>query len=133
MIIFIMRRSLMLARRSRNSGSFRRVRESKDVRSAFTGEGFSKYYLLALTNEKFEEMSGYELAEGEYRIGDDTVAGPIVGFAIAKAAFAEELADSNLDYLNIVETKDGIRFGELAGSRDDFYPVDIKEIEDIVG
>ena len=123
----------MIAGRSGKTTSARRVREGKDVRSAFTGEGFSKYYLLALTNEKFEDISGYELAEGEYRIGDDTVAGPIVGFAIAKAAFAEELADMNLDYLNAVETKDGIRFGELAGSRDDFYPVDIKEIEDIVG
>lgn len=123
----------MIAGRSGKTTSVRRVREGKDVRSAFTGEGFSKYYLLALTNEKFEDISGYELAEGEYRIGDDTVAGPIVGFAIAKAAFAEELADMNLDYLNAVETKDGIRFGELAGSRDDFYPVDIKEIEDIVG
>ena len=123
----------MIAGRSGKTTSIRRVREGKDVRSAFTGEGFSKYYLLALTNEKFEDISGYELAEGEYRIGDDTVAGPIVGFAIAKAAFAEELADMNLDYLNAVETKDGIRFGELAGSRDDFYPVDIKEIEDIVG
>ena len=123
----------MIAGRSGKTTSVRRVREGKDVRSAFTEEGFSKYYLLALTNEKFEDISGYELAEGEYRIGDDTVAGPIVGFAIAKAAFAEELADMNLDYLNAVETKDGIRFGELAGSRDDFYPVDIKEIEDIVG
>lgn len=123
----------MIAGRSGKTTSVRRVREGKDVRSAFTGGGFSKYYLLALTNEKFEDISGYELAEGEYRIGDDTVAGPIVGFAIAKAAFAEELADMNLDYLNAVETKDGIRFGELAGSRDDFYPVDIKEIEDIVG
>ena len=123
----------MIARRSGKTTSVRRVREGKDVRSAFTGEGFSKYYLLALTNEKFEDISGYELAEGEYRIGDDTVAGPIVGFAIAKAAFAEELADMNLDYLNAVETKDGIRFGELTGSRDDFYPVDIKEIEDILG
>ena len=123
----------MIAGRSGKTTSVRRVREGKDVRSAFTGEGFSKYYLLALTNEKFEDISGYELAEGEYRIGDDTVVGPIVGFAIAKAAFAEELADMNLDYLNVVETKDGIRFGELAGSRDDFYPVDIKEIEDIVG
>lgn len=123
----------MATRCLRRPVSARRVRESVGVKSAFVREGFSKYYLLALTNEEFENMSGYELAEGEYRIGDDTVVGPIVGFAIAKAAFAEELADMNLDYLNAVETKDGIRFGELAGSRDDFYPVDIKEIEDIVG
>lgn len=109
------------------------LRRSSSPRRVFTEEGFSKYYLLALTNKAFEDLSGYELAEDEYRIGDDTVAGPIVGFAIAKPAFAGELADMNLDYLNIVETKDGIRFGELAGSRDDFYPVSIQEVEDVVG
>lgn len=122
-----------MTRPLRRSVSSRRIKEGRDVRGAFTGEGFSKYYLLALTNKAFEDLSGYELAEGEYRIGDDTVVGPIVGFAIAKSAFAEALADSNLDYLNIVETRDGIRFGELAGSRDDFYPVSIQEVEDIVG
>lgn len=115
------------------SSSLRRVREGKDVRGAFVREGFSKYYLLALTNKAFEDVSGYELAEGEYRIGDDTVVGPIVGFAIAKSAFAEELGDSNLDYLNIVETKDGIQFGELAGSLDDFYPVSIQDVEGALG
>lgn len=122
-----------MTRHLRRSSSLKRVRESGDVRGAFVREGFSKYYLLALTNKAFEELSGYELAEGEYRIGDDTVVGPIVGFAIAKPAFAGELADMNLDYLNIVETGDGIRFGELAGSRDDFYPVSIQEVEDVVG
>lgn len=122
-----------MTRHLRRSSSLKRVRESGDVRGAFVREGFSKYYLLALTNKAFEELSGYELAEGEYRIGDDTVVGPIVGFAIAKPAFAGELADMNLDYLNIVETEDGIRFGELAGSRDDFYPVSIQEVEDVVG
>ena len=123
----------MMTEQVRRSSSLRRVREGKNVRGAFVGEGFSKYYLLALTNKAFEEMSGYELAEGEYRIGDDTVVGPIVGFAIAKSAFAEELADSNLDYLDIVETKDGIQFGELVGSRDDFYPVSIQDVEDALG
>lgn len=122
-----------MTRHLKRSNSFRRVKESKDVRGVFTGEGFSKYYLLALTNRAFEELSGYELAEGEYRIGDDTVAGPIVGFTIAKPAYAADLGDSNLDYLNIVETKDGIRFGELAGSRDDFYPVSIQDVEGALG
>ena len=122
-----------MTRQLRHSSSLRRVREGKDIRGAFVGEGFNKYYLLALTNKAFEELSGYELAEGEYRIGDDTVVGPIVGFAIAKSAFAEDLADSNLDYLNIVETKGGVRFGELAGSRDDFYPVSIQDVEGALG
>ena len=122
-----------MTKQPRRPDSLGRVREARDTRRTFIEEGFGKYYLLALTNEMFEELSGYQLEEGEYRIGDDTVVGPIVGFAIAKSAFAEELADSNLDYLDIVETKDGIQFGELAGSRDDFYPINIQDVEDALG
>lgn len=115
------------------SGSLRRVREGRDVRCAFGEEGFGKYYLLALTNDMYERLSGYELDEGEYRIGDDTVVGPIVGFAVAKPAFFWELADSNLDCLNIVETSEGIRFGEIVGVESDFYPASIQDVEDALG
>ena len=117
----------------KRSGSLRRVREGRDVRCAFGEEGFGKYYLLALTNDMYERLSGYELDEGEYRIGDDTVVGPIVGFAIAKPAFFWELADSNLDCLNIVETSEGIRFGEIVGVESDFYPASIQDVEDALG
>lgn len=122
-----------MTKQLRRSGSLGRVREARDTRRVFMEEGFSKYYLLARTNEMFEELSGYQLEEGEYHIGDDTVAGPVTGFAIAKPAYAAELADSNLDLLNIVDTGKGLRFGELAGSRDDFYPVSIQDVEGALG
>ena len=122
-----------MTKQLKRSGSLRRVREGKDVRCAFGEEGFGKYYLLALTNDMYERLSGYELDEGEYRIGDDTVVGPIVGFAIAKPAFFWELADSNLDCLNIVETSEGIRFGEIVGVESDFYPASIQDVEDALG
>ena len=122
-----------MTKQLRRSGSLRRVREGRDVRCAFGEEGFGKYYLLALTNDMYERLSGYELDEGEYRIGDDTVVGPIVGFAIAKPAFFWELADSNLDCLNIVETSEGIRFGEIVGVESDFYPVSVQDVEDALG
>ena len=122
-----------MTKQLRRSGSLRRVRESRDVRRTFMEEGFGKYYLLALTNEMFEELSGYQLEEGEYHIGDDTVDGPVIGFAIAKPAYAAELMDSNLDLLNVVDTGNGLRFGELVGSHDDFYPVSIQEVEGALG
>ena len=131
-----------MAEHLRRSSSSRRLREGRNVRDAFIKEGFSRYYLLALTNEIFEKITGYELEEGEYRIGDEidvavdteevTIDGVIVGFAVAKTAYAEELADMNLKFLNIVETKDGIQFGEIIGMSSDFYPVSIQEIRDIV-
>ena len=122
-----------MTKQLKRSGSLRRVREGRDVRCAFGEEGFGKYYLLALTNDMYERLSGYELDEGEYRIGDNTVVGPIVGFAIAKPAFFWELADSNLDCLNIVETSEGIRFGEIVGVESDFYPASIQDVEDALG
>lgn len=122
-----------MTKQLKRSGSLRRVREGRDVRCAFGEEGFGKYYLLALTNDMYERLSGYELDEGEYRIGDDTVVGPIVGFAVAKPAFFWELADSNLDCLNIVETSEGIRFGEIVGVESDFYPASIQDVEDALG
>lgn len=131
-----------MAEHLRRSSSPRRLKEGRNVRDAFVKEGFSRYYLLALTNEIFEKITGYELEEGEYRIGDeiDITIGPeetpingfIVGFAIAKAAYAAELADMNLNFLNIVETAEGIQFGEIIGMKSDFYPVSIQEIRDIV-
>ena len=122
-----------MTKQLKRSSSLGRVREARDTRRAFMEEGFGKYYLLARTNEMFEELSGYQLEEGEYRIGDDTVAGPIIGFAVAKPAYAAELMDSNLDLLNVVDTERGLRFGELAGSRDDFYPVSIQDVESALG
>lgn len=122
-----------MTKQLRRSSSLGRVKETRDTRRVFMEEGFGKYYLLARTNEMFEELSGYQLEEGEYHIGDDTVAGPIIGFAIAKPAYAAELADSNLDLLNVVDTGKGLRFGELAGSRDDFYPVSIQDVESALG
>ena len=133
-----------MTKQLKRSGSLRRVRESRDVRCAFGEEGFGKYYLLALTNDMYERLSGYELDEGEYRIGDEvgvfvdpdddaTIIGTIVGFAIAKPAFFWELADSNLDCLNIVETLEGIRFGEIVGVESDFYPASIQDVEDALG
>ena len=122
-----------MIKQSKRSGSLGRVREARDTRRAFMEEGFGKYYLLARTNEMFEELSGYQLEEGEYHIGDDTVAGPIIGFAVAKPAYAAELMDSNLDLLNVVDTEKGLRFGELVGSRDDFYPVSIQDVEGALG
>ena len=124
------------------SSSPRKLKEGMNVRDAFIKEGFSRYYLLALTNEIFEKITGYELEEGEYRIGDEInitigpeeilIDGVIVGFAIAKTAYAAELADMNLNFLNIVETAEGIQFGEIVGMKSDFYPVSIQEIRDIV-
>ena len=131
-----------MAEHLRRSSSPRKLKEGMNVRDAFIKEGFSRYYLLALTNEIFEKITGYELEEGEYRIGDeiDITTGPeevsidgfIVGFAIAKTAYAAELADMNLNFLNIVETAEGIQFGEIVGMKSDFYPVSIQEIRDIV-
>lgn len=131
-----------MAEHLRRSSSPRRLKEGRNVRDAFIKEGFSRYYLLALTNEIFEKITGYELEEGEYHIGDEidvavdteevTIDGTIVGFAVAKTAYAEELADMNLNFLNIVETRDGIQFGEIIGVSNDFYPVSIQEIRDIV-
>ena len=117
-----------MTKQPRRPDSLGRVREARDTRRTFIEEGFGKYYLLALTNEMFEELSGYRLEEG-----DDTVDGPVVGFAIAKPAYAAELMDSNLDLLNVVDTGTGLRFGELVGSRDDFYPVSIQEVEGALG
>lgn len=132
-----------MTKQLRRSGSLRRVREGRDVRCAFGEEGFGKYYLLALTNDMYERLSGYELDEGEYRIGDEvdvptdteevTIAGTIVGFAIAKPAFFWELADVNLDCLNIVETEEGIQFGEIVGMSSDFYPASIQDVEGALG
>ena len=132
-----------MTKQLRRSGSLGRVREGRDVRCAFGEEGFGKYYLLALTNDMYERLSGYELDEGEYRIGDVvdvstdteevTIAGTIVGFAIAKPAFFWELADVNLDCLNIVETKEGIQFGEIVGMSSDFYPASIQDVESALG
>lgn len=132
-----------MTKQLKRSGSLRRVREGRDVRCAFGEEGFGKYYLLALTNDMYERLSGYELDEGEYRIGDEvdvptdteevTIAGTIVGFAIAKPAFFWELADVNLDCLNIVETEEGIQFGEIVGMSSDFYPASIQDVEDALG
>ena len=131
-----------MAEHLRRSSSPRRLKEGKNVRDAFVKEGFSRYYLLALTNEIFEKITGYELEEGEYRIGDEIditigteeipIDGVIVGFAVAKTAYAAELADMNLNFLNIVETAEGIQFGEIVGMKSDFYPVSIQEIRDIV-
>lgn len=132
-----------MAEHLRRSSSPRKLKEGMNVRDAFIKEGFSRYYLLALTNEIFEKITGYELEEGEYHIGDEIdvavvdteevpIDGVIVGFAVAKTAYAEELADMNLKFLNIVETKDGIQFGEIVGMKSDFYPVSIQEIRDIV-
>ena len=122
-----------MTKQLRRPDSLGRVREARDTRRAFMEEGFGKYYLLARTDEMFEELSGYQLEEGEYRIGDDTVDGPVIGFAIAKPAYAAELADSNLDLLNVVDTGRGLRFGELVGSSDNFYPVSIQEVEGALG
>ena len=132
-----------MTKQLKRSGSLRRVREGRDVRCAFGEEGFGKYYLLALTNDMYERLSGYELDEGEYRIGDEvdvptdteevTIAGTVVGFAIAKPAFFWELADVNLDCLNIVETEEGIQFGEIVGMSSDFYPASIQDVEDALG
>lgn len=132
-----------MTKQLKRSGSLRRVREGRDVRCAFGEEGFGKYYLLALTNDMYERLSGYELDEGEYRIGDEvdvptdteevTIAGTIVGFAIAKPAFFWELADVNLDCLNIVETEEGIQFGEIVGMSSDFYPASIQDVEGALG
>lgn len=131
-----------MAEHLRRSSSSRRLKEGRNVRDAFVKEGFSRYYLLALTNEIFEKITGYELEEGEYRIGDEIditigteeipIDGIIVGFAVAKTAYAAELADMNLNFLNIVETAEGIQFGEIVGMKSDFYPVSIQEIRDIV-
>ena len=133
-----------MTKQLKRSGSLRRVREGRDVRCAFGEEGFGKYYLLALTNDMYERLSGYELDEGEYRIGDEvgvfvdpdddaTIIGTIVGFAVAKPAFFWELADVNLDCLNIVETEEGIQFGEIVGMSSDFYPASIQDVEDALG
>lgn len=122
-----------MTKQPRRLDSLGRVREARDTRRAFMEEGFGKYYLLARTDEMFEELSGYQLEEGEYHIGDDTVDGPVIGFAIAKPAYAAELADSNLDLLNVVDTGNGLRFGELVGSSDNFYPVSIQEVEGTLG
>lgn len=132
-----------MTKQLKRSGSLRRVREGRDVRCAFGEEGFGKYYLLALTNDMYERLSGYELDEGEYRIGDEvdvptdteevTIVGTIVGFAIAKPAFFWELADVNLDCLNIVETEEGIQFGEIVGMSSDFYPASIQDVEGALG
>lgn len=132
-----------MTKQLKRSGSLRRVREGRDVRCAFGEEGFGKYYLLALTNDMYERLSGYELDEGEYRIGDEvdvptdteevTIAGTIVGFAVAKPAFFWELADVNLDCLNIVETEEGIQFGEIVGMSSDFYPASIQDVEGALG
>lgn len=131
-----------MAEHLRRSSSPKRLKEGRNVRDAFVKEGFSRYYLLALTNEIFEKITGYELEEGEYRIGDEIditigteeipIDGVIVGFAVAKTAYAAELADMNLNFLNIVETAEGIQFGEIIGMKSDFYPVSIQEIRDIV-
>lgn len=102
------------------------------VQSVFVREGFNKFYKLALTNEEFEDIAGFELEEGEYRIGDEITDGTIVGFAIARPQFANALVDMNLDYLNIVNTKEGIRFGEINGFTEELYPVDIEEIIDTI-
>ena len=132
-----------MTKQLKRSGSLRRVREGRDVRCAFGEEGFGKYYLLALTNDMYERLSGYQLDEGEYRIGDEvdvpvdteevTIVGTIVGFAVAKPAFFWELADVNLDCLNIVETKEGIHFGEITGMSSDFYPARIQDVEGALG
>ena len=140
---FPIQEATTMTKQLKRSGSLRRVREGRDVRCAFGEEGFGKYYLLALTNDMYERLSGYELDEGEYRIGDEvdvptdteevTIAGTIVGFAIAKPAFFWELADVNLDCLNIVETEEGIQFGEIVGMSSDFYPASIQDVEDALG
>ena len=132
-----------MTKQLRRSGSLGRVRESRDIRRTFGEEGFDKYYLLALTNDMYERLSGYKLDEGEYRIGDEvdvpvdteevTIVGTIVGFAVAKPAFFWELADVNLDCLNIVETKEGIQFGEITGMSSDFYPASIQHVEGALG
>ena len=122
-----------MTKQLKRSGSLRRVKESRDIRRTFIEEGFGKYYLLALTDKMFEELSGYQLDEGEYHIGDESSDGFIVGFAIAKPAYAAELMDSNLDLLNIVDTEKGLRFGELVGSSDNFYPVSIQDVENALG
>lgn len=102
------------------------------IQSAFVRGGFNKFYTLALTNEEFEGMAGYELEEGEYRIGDEIADGTIVGIAISKPHFTDALRDVNLDYLNVVNTEEGIRFGEINGFTERLYPVDISEIVDII-
>ena len=132
-----------MTKQLKRSGSLRRVKESKDIRRTFIEEGFDKYYLLALTNDMYKRLSGYELDEGEYRIGDEvdvpvdteevTIVGTIVGFAVAKPAFFWELADVNLDCLNIVETKEGIQFGEIVGKSSDFYPASVQDVEGALG
>ena len=122
-----------MTKQLRRSGSLGRVRESRDIRRTFIEEGFGKYYLLALTNEAFEKLSGYQLDEGDYRIGGESSDGFIVGFGIAKPAYAAELMESNLDLLNVVDTEEGLRFGELVGSRDNFYPVSIQDVEGALG
>lgn len=102
------------------------------IQSAFVGGGFNKFYTLALTNEEFEGIAGYELEEGEYRIGDEITDGTIVGIAISKPHFTDALIDMNLDYLNVVNTEEGIRFGEINGFTEKLYPVDISEIVAII-
>ena len=122
-----------MTKQLKRSGSLRRVKESRDIRRTFIEEGFGKYYLLALTDKMYEELSGYQLDEDEYHIGDESSDGFIVGFAVAKPAYAAELMDSNLDLLNVVDTEKGLRFGELVGSSDNFYPVSIRDIESVLG
>ena len=122
-----------MTKQLKRSGSLRRVKESRDIRRTFIEEGFGKYYLLALTDKIYEELSGYQLDEGEYHIGDESSDGFIVGFAVAKPAYAAELMDSNLDLLNVVDTEKGLCFGELVGSSDNFYPVSIRDVESALG
>ena len=38
----------------------------------------------------------------------------------------------NLDYLNVVNTEEGIRFGEINGFTEKLYPVDISEIVAVI-
>ena len=56
-----------MTKQPRRPDSLGRVKEARDTRRAFMEEGFGKYYLLARTDEMFEELSGYQLEEGEYR------------------------------------------------------------------
>lgn len=101
---------------------------AQNIYDAFNDRGFSKFYLLTITDKAVENLLGIDLDEiTDYRIGDDTGYGEIIGFLVGKPPLFQELEESGISVLFMVDDNyAGVRIGTPVGDR--WYDTDIEEV-----
>ena len=105
---------------------------AQNIYDAFNDRGFSKFYLLTITDKAFENLLGVAIDEyTDYRIGDDIGYGELIGFLVAKPPLYQELGENGLEVLFMIDNNyEGIHVGTVVGDR--WYDAEMDEIIDII-